>query len=206
MLLKKIGIAFIATTASIGIAFAGDGSLPDSPLPGQCFVHKWFPPVITSGTQEIVTKDGFTDYSITLPVFENATQEVPVGDPWNSWDVTPAVFNDTTETITIEAGGGLWGITFCDSPNGDEGEQVCYKEVQPVTEEVTVEKLITDAIATPIVVEPGTITVPYLKVVEPATLNVLDIPPETATYTITAIKEPGQMLWVEGECTEITIP
>lgn len=214
--MKLMKVVPVLLAFAFGSAFAadGDGSLPLNPKPGQCYIHKFYPPTWESGEVSVVIKDGFKKLEIIPAVFKDETVNVTVRDAVDQFSVTPAQFKTTSEKIEIQPEANYWKVDCCPQKpphyKGSEAdwkkscEQACFKANPPVFKTIT--KLIRerDATSQQSILPPETRPIVVKRLVTPPSIKVIEIPPETMNFKTKKLTSPGYMKWEEGTCGKYT--
>ena len=91
----------------------GPGALPTNPEPGQCFVHKFFPPKYEAEEQEIMIKEPYTFYTRIPPVTEEVEEVVVMSDAIDDVIVYPPEFAQETIQIEIKPSDPVWHVKCC---------------------------------------------------------------------------------------------
>jgi hypothetical protein len=214
--MKLMKIVPILLAFAFGSAFAaeGDGSLPPNPKPGQCFIHKFYPPTWEKGEVSVMIKDGFKKLEIIPAVWKDDTINVTVRDAVDQFSTTGAQFSTTSEKIEIQPEENYWKVDCCpQKPASYKGsdmdwkkscEVACFKSHPPVYKTITKIKLVKDATSQQSILPPEQRAIPIRRLVTPPSIKVIDIPPEYMKFTTKKLTSPGYMKWEEGTCGKYT--
>lgn len=205
-----LALAF-GTTA---FAAEGDGSLPPNPTPGQCYIHKFYPPTWEKGQISVVIKDGFKKLEIIPAVWKDETVNVTVRDAVDQFSITPAQFKTTSEKIEIQPAENYWKVDCCpQKPHGYKGsdhdwkkscEQACFKSHPPVFKVITKISLERNATSQQSILPPEVKAIAIRRLVTPPSIKVIEVPPETMNFSTKKLIQPGYMKWEEGTCGKYT--
>ncbi|HEY6438296.1 MAG TPA: hypothetical protein VIY47_17040 [Ignavibacteriaceae bacterium] len=200
--------------ASTAFAAEGDGSLPPNPTPGQCYIHKFYPPTWETGQISVIIKDGFKKLELIPAVFKDETVNVTVRDAFDDIKITPATFKTVTERIEIQPAENYWKVDCCpQKPHHYKGsdrdwkkscEQACFKSNPPVFKTITKQILDKDAADTRTIIPPEVRAIVIKRLVTPPSIKVTQVPPETMNFTTKKLVQPGYMKWEEGTCGKYT--
>lgn len=205
-----LSFAFGATA----FAAEGDGSLPLNPTPGQCYIHKFYPPTWQDGEITVPIRDAHKRITVIPAVFRNETINVEVRDAYDRVDVSPAQFKATSERITIEPEANYWKVDCCpQKPHHYKGsdadwkkscEQACFKAHPPVYKTIVKQALERDATSQQSIIPPETTPVTVRRLVTGPKIVVVEIPPEVMKFKTRSLVQPGYMKWEEGTCGKYT--
>jgi hypothetical protein len=200
--------------ASTAMAAEGDGSLPLNPKPGQCYIHKFYPPTWESGEISVIIKEGFKKLAVIPAVFKNETVNVTVRDAFDQITVSQATFKTTTEKITIEPESNYWKVDCCpQKPPHYKGsdadwkkscEQACFKAHPPVFKIITKQIIDKEPTQQSVIMPPEVTPVTVRRLVTGPKVIVTEIPPETMSFKTRKLIQPGYMKWEEGTCGKYT--
>lgn len=115
----KYVMAVLSTMLLGASAFAGDGSLPENPAPGACYVHKFYPPTYAAGEVSVLVKAAYKTFEITPAVFETVHVKVLDVDAYDTFSITPPVFKPGTVQVEVKSGDPIWSVTCCSKKDHD---------------------------------------------------------------------------------------
>ena len=192
---------------SLALATEGDGALPQNPKPGECFVHKFFPPTFAYEEISLTIKDGYKTFTITPPVFQDVSVNVPTADSFENFAITPPTFETKEVKIKISPDDSVWHVNCCDNKHrkpGEPCEQACYKPLRPEYKVFTISKLVKDSQVFITVTPAKFTTIIFKKIITPPKVNVVEVPPVVIKVTIKKLVSPGHMEWIPGTCGHYT--
>lgn len=209
--MRKI-VLFTLTLGLANLGFAQD--LPSNPEPGKCYVRCTTPDVYVNENVQVMTKPAYKVLKTVPAVYETVTERVMVKAPgkklvvvpekWgtetisyvkkqaaSTMSVVPASFSNDAETLEIKPAYAQWELGTaapdCASANPDDCRYWCYKGYPAEYQTVSVQRLANDASTNsrPIAEVPASYT--KRVVVEPASVQEVEIPAEYATITKTVL-------------------
>lgn len=214
----KLILGFVALMLS-SLAFAeepnlnGPGSLPVDPEVGQCYVHKFFPPVYNSTEETVLVKEEYTYYTKTPAVIGTETISHAFATP-GSYQISDPVFETETVQILIRPDDPVWSVNCCDKKpphphkrgfdKNEPCEEACFDAVRPIYKTYVVQRTVTDGSYVQQTGGIQNIQFEVPVVITPATITPHTVPAEYMTFTVYTLEHPGYMKWVEGTCKDYT--
>jgi len=211
---KLIPVLLSFVFGASAFAAEGDGSLPLNPKPGQCYIHKFYPPTWEQGEISVVIKEGYRRFAVTPAVFRNETVNVTVRDGVDEIRVSQATFKNVTEKIEIQPAESFWKVDCCPAkPHHYKGsdadwrkscEQACFKSHPPVFKTITKQVIDKEPTATTTSLPPEVQQIIVRRLVTGPKLLTTEIPPEFMKFKTKKLIQPGYMKWEEGTCGKYT--
>ncbi len=169
------------------------------------------PPVYKTVTETIVTQEASKRYEYVPAKYKTVSQTVVIEEGYNKLAVKEAKLEASSESVMVEPATARWEMgppaPDCASPNPMDCRVVCWKEYPARYNNVSTQKLGTDAGTTATAVAQKTKTVERRVIETPATTREIAIPEKTTKVTrrVLVSDETTKKVTVPAEYKDITV-